>query len=387
MSPKGNHPVPPNPEPVPEPVKEVHCTVFNYSGPLLASLNDDYGHIAIGKFNGIQIIFTLPDGMNYLTGGHLLVTAKGYKDHVSNILIEPDIEGISLIRAVTALPRLVIEGQFFNIFLLQCSDFNLFSRYQSGDYIRDVLAQRHGAGFNCLRVWTYYSIDGIGTCIPDYRKLVSFVELCAEYNLLVEFTAYVDDKYLDVNHWTNLINALSSHPEILLEYCNERHEPKDVIPARSPFHLCSRGSTLSGEETALTPVFDYGNTHWNDAFEWQRKAGHNSGEVAANYGIPIHAGENTRFPDHDSQIHHAFDVAAGCKLFNAGICYHSVRGKNSTLWDGLELDLARETVRGANSVDIKFRNGFYRDEPDGSYLRVYSKEISTGEKCYVSIRY
>lgn len=189
---------------------------------------------------------------------------------------------------------------------------------------------------------------------------------------------------MDVSHWSNLIEALKDRPEVLIEYCNERHQP-DVIPTKDPYHLCSRGSGLSSDDP-IEPIWDYGSVHWNSAFEWQRKTGHNSWELAIRYGKPMHSGENTRFPDNDSSLAHAYDSAAGCKLFNAGYCYHSVSGKNSTLWNGIELECAIQTWRGANSVPIKYRNGLYRNLAPGDYLRRYSRTVG-GDEWIVQIRH
>lgn len=212
--------------------------------------------------------------------------------------------------------------------------------------------------------------------------MVSFVKLVENYGIYPEFTCYTD--ILDSSHWPTLVSWLKDRPEVLLEYCNEKHYP-NVGHQKSPYHLCSHGSGLSDDDP-VEPVWDYGSVHWNDASEWQRKSGHNTAELAVRYGKPMHAGENTRFSDRDSSLAHAYDSAAGCKLFNAGYCYHSVNGKNSTLWEGDQLAAAIETVKGANSVELKYRLGFYRNLEPESYLRRYSKSLGDDVKI-VPIRY
>jgi len=196
----------------------------------------------------------------------------------------------------------------------------------------------------------------------------------------------VDDKLLPVEHWELLKNSVKDCSNVLLEYSNEYHEPKDVEPAKSSTNLCARGSTLSGEKTARTPVWDYSTSHWNDASEWQRKTGHNSWEMAEGSNAPVSANENTRFPDKDSSAAHAYDSAAGAKLFNAGICFHSVSGKNSTLFSDQEIRLATLAVGGANSVDIRYRHGFYQNLPPGDLLRLYSKSFGD-DRQLVKIRF
>jgi hypothetical protein len=85
----------------------------------------------------------------------------------------------------------------------------------------------------------------------------------------------------------------------------------------------------------------------------------------------------------------AFDAAAGAALLCAGSCYHSVNGKQSALWDGLELECARAWAEGARSVPLEFQKGRYAHpanlEGPGD-LRVYQRVLPDGRAHTVKIR-
>jgi hypothetical protein len=303
------------------------------------------------------------------------------------------------------LARLTTAGQFFRretgeyFTARQCSDFNLLNRWQRGEDIDPVLAQRAACGFNLLRVWTLFDIPGIGrmpSC--DYVMIPEFVARCASFGLYVEFTAYTGIN--DPLHWERLCQAaLISHPEPLLELVNEldqnTNEPDsdgrvfDLSLHDQPGGLLTSHGSNGSQAQPVQPPWTYEVMHYNDSPEWWRKTGHNSMSDAADIsGRPCSANENTRF-DHDQNMQHAFDAAAGAALLCAGACCHTPRGKTSELWDGAELEWAMAWANGAKSVSLEAQDGRYvhaveLEGPDD--LRVYQRVLADGRAFTVRIR-
>jgi hypothetical protein len=76
-------------------------------------------------------------------------------------------------------------------------------------------------------------------------------------------------------------------------------------------------------------------------------------------------------------------------LLCAGSCYHSVRGKSSELWDGVELECAEAWVDGAKMIPLDFHTGQYHHRTDletPGIIRAYDRTISDGRQCVVTIR-
>lgn len=302
-------------------------------------------------------------------------------------------------RAAKPLPRLVTRGQFFALdtgdyfTAIQCSDFNLLNRWQHGEDIRPILEDR--AGFNMLRVWTAFDIPGIGTFLDiDYERLPEFLSLCASYGFYVELCAYTGVN--DPNHWYALISNVRASTNVLLELVNELDQNENEPDAQGRVFrlsdyelptgvLCSHGSNGS-EARPVGPFWDYATFHTNDAFEWQRKVGHNAMEI---WSGPTLSNENTRFIDRDDEDDHAEDAAAGGGLLCAGSCFHSVSGKTSKLFYEDEAMCAAAWIHGANSVRLLFQDGRYvhRADLEGpDDLRVYQRVLDTGEAETVRIR-
>lgn len=302
------------------------------------------------------------------------------------------------------LANLITRGQFFaletgeHFTAIQCSDFNLLNRWQHGEDIRPVLQQRRDCGYNMLRVWTAYDIPNVGTFTDiDYARVPEFAAFCASYGHYVEFTAYTGIN--DPAHWPSLIRAAQPcRTRPLLELVNEldqnTNEPdshgrifrlEDYAKAPAPL-LSSHGSNGSQAPPVL-PVWTYTHLHLNDAFEWWRKP-HNGMEVADEHGVPCHVGEMTRTPDRDSNPDHFFDAGACSALLPAGGCLHSVQGKLSGLWQGIELVCANAFAAGARSVTLGCQDGPYTHRADlegSTYLRVYERPVN-GLMCQVYIR-
>jgi len=303
-----------------------------------------------------------------------------------------------------ALPRLRIDGQFFRLetgerwTAIECSDFNLLNRWQHGEDITPVLAQRSDAGFNLLRVWTLYDLAAahIGTFLDiDYGRIPAFLALCASYGCYVEFTAYTSLERRD--HWGKLVQACQGSTNVLLELVNEGDLPVNQIDMahydRPLGVLASHGSAGSEVDAPWEP-WDYITQHTNGASEEQRKVGKQAFDHAELTGVPVLTNETSRFPDvgmwrgaDATRVQAlAFDAAAGASLLCAGSCWHSVSGKTSVRWSDAELAAAVSWVSGAHSVAVACQSGDYRRRDDlltDDLLRVYQRG-DTG--CIVRIR-
>jgi hypothetical protein len=301
------------------------------------------------------------------------------------------------------LPRLRVRGHAFELetgepfTAIQCSDFNLLCRFQSGEDIRPILQQRVGCGFNLLRVWTLYSIPNIGYYLDiDYAQVGPFLRLCATFRLYVEFTAYTSTERPD--HWDRLVAAAKTESNALIELVNEGTIPVNRIDlaryARPTGILASHGSGGSEGDPPWAP-WDYITFHTNGADEEQRKVGKQAFDLAETAGVPVLTNETSRFPDvgmwrgADAARRRAlaYDSASGAALLCAGSCFHSVQGKTSVLWDAETVDAALAWTAGARSVPIAVQHQDYRRRDDlltPDLLRVYQR--GTTEAGIVRIR-
>ncbi len=301
-------------------------------------------------------------------------------------------------------PHVFMVGDATRFTAIQATDFNLLARYlrEGSVAIRAVLQQRQQAGFNMLRVWTLMLLAqyGIGDLTLEefpnlYQAIPSFVALCTEYGLYVEFTAYTGIN--DPNHWVRLGNAARlCHPRPILELVNEddvNHEPDSqgrVFNSQqyAPLAglLCSHGSNGSGR-WPITPYWDYLTFHTNDAPEWQRKVGHNAMEIGGIDHYTVLTNENTRYPDRDQSLPHAQGAAESAALLCAGSCFHSVHGKCSQEWTGIELDAAKVWAASARKVDLTFQQGTYHHAIEletPAILRAYQR-ILPDHRAYTAL--
>lgn len=270
-----------------------------------------------------------------------------------------------------------------------------------------MLHERSTIGFNLLRVWGAFWDTNTGGPIPDigrlvpsehpdyYEQLPRFMALCASYGLYVEFTAFTGP-HID-GYWDGLGHALQGVSTVLVELVNEndahavRIDPRAYVPLKHV--LCSHGSNAS-EHLPPRPWWQYEVMHFNEAFEWQRKSGHNSLEISAGdpegnitpSHVPVIANENPR-PDRDGNITHFYDAAAGAALLCAGSCFHSQSGKRSGLFTAQDRPFAEAWVAGADSVNLEYQEGRYVREDPGQYLRVYSRVNPDGSRETVEIRH
>jgi hypothetical protein len=309
-------------------------------------------------------------------------------------------------RERAALPRLRTRGQFFELetgerwTAIETSDFNLLARYLNGEDIRPVLAQRAEIGFNLLRVWTLMDLQqfGIGRLRleehPDlYQKLPAFLELCAERKLYVELTAYTGIN--DPNHWTALLSAVASSPNVIVELVNELDQNSDEPDhlgrvfdlnrfARPPPPILASHGSNGSQARPVQPFWDYATFHTNGAPEEQRRVGHDALQI---WNGPTLTNETSRHPDSVRDRNKAFDAAAGAALLAAGSAFHSVHGKSSQLFEGIELELAKAWVAGARSVPLECQTGAFVQRQDlqgPSTLTVYQR--GDDPRCLVTIR-
>ncbi len=274
------------------------------------------------------------------------------------------------------------------------SDFNLYHRWFSGEDVDAVRDQRHELGFNSVRVWTAYDIPLIGRCDPYrsgfYDQIPEFMGWLEDGGLYAEVTAFTgpypffptDDAF--VEHWESLIAVLESCTNLLdLEVVNEcDNHPNAGVPygrIRRPNCRSSHGSNVQ-DAPPKEPHWDVAG-YRSPGNEWQRKVGHNAMEWADTWNIPVWTNEYPR-TDNDPNLQHWYDGAASSVLLCAGAgCFHSPSGKDSTLFEGQELDCANAFVSGALSVPLEFQTGRYTVNnppyPSG-IIRLYQRTLPDG---------
>lgn len=424
-------PTPPSPPPIVT-VREVQLTVWTPADPTATLVVDGTDtHPAWSAIcsstrldaAGVKVICQLPADAPAPRGSHLRVLADGFDPGAvdfATIVFQSgvpisvqEVPGIRLKPAFVALVPWMRAGQFFRqvdggrVTAIQASDFNVYNRFLNGENIDPVLEQRAALGYNLLRIFTAYNVcppgagcQEIGRLVPRehpeyYARIPEFLHRLARFQLRAEFVAFTgpyeslfandDDK---VAHWDRLIAAVSPETNAILELVNELDQAANanlpIARLRQPVGvLASHGSNGSQAEP-VKPYWGYVTFHTNDAPEWVRKVGHNCWELSDG---PCLANENTRSADHFTSNDLAFDAAAGAALLAGGSAFHSVHGKNSTLWSGLELENARAWANGAKSVPLTCQDGGYkhRDDLEGSaYLRVYQR--GNDPACIVRIR-
>ncbi len=285
----------------------------------------------------------------------------------------------------TVLAPLGVYNQFFRLATgepftaIECSDFNLFARYLDEGVlaIQPVLQQRQQCGFNLLRVWTLFDIPGIGTLRLEehadlYDHIPAFTDVCAQFGLRVEFTAYDAARRcrtLPLLEGVNELDQNTNEPDHLGRVFNGLW--LDYQQAHGL--LASHGSNGS-QAQPVQSYWDYLTFHTNGAFEEQRKVGHNAMEWSTR---PVLTNETSRSENYPSLASFAFDSAAGAALLCAGSCFHSPNGKKSQLWEGKELDQALQWASGARSVSLVCQEYAYAHRTDlegaADVLRAYGR--------------
>lgn len=134
--------------------------------------------------------------------------------------------------------------------------------------------------------------------------------------------------------------------------------------------LLSNGSKATGDETPLDPIQDLIEYHTNDQFEWWRKGGHNSWEMAGRHHRATYPSEETR-TDKDPSLIHYEDAGKS----EAAMCFatmiHTPEGKNA---DPFNFSLAHVQAhnQGVFAVPLAQRRGAYQRYINPAVLREYS---------------
>lgn len=431
-------PTPVDPPQPPAPLRLVQATIRTPSGvepeDLVSSLSTDAPYtIACTRAADVpRIICTLDSGFpiggpNDVYGGTLSVSAKGYVAHSERLLLtgrSMDLPDIMLEDEFKPLPRIQVRGRAFYLetgapfVYLEGTDFNLYSRYLSGEDITPLLAQRRDAGIQMLRIFTAYDIcpvvtpscrQTIGRLLPSehpnyYASIAPFSNLVAKYGLYIEFvglTAGPDGKVLPTNndkilHWNSLKAAVAPLTNVQLELINEWDHPANKIPEElyTLLHrttaptLSSRGSAIQDVDPK-TPGWDYLTYHPATWGEYPRKPGHNGWETSVKFKLPVANNEMIRYPDSTSNLDHAYDMGLGCKFFGTPCTLHSVSGKNSTLFNNVELAAAKAMRAGMDAIPDYCQFGFYvhRSDLENAQISRGYEMVGVGPGCLIQIRH
>lgn len=401
-----------NPVPEPPVYRTIHLHISDSDGLGIESMiffnHEDIEGFVSSNEHGTAHILNVPGHVRYF---NLTINSLHYEELNTRVEIPADIEydvpSLILYKIAVTLQKLKVVGQVLRkvnderFTVIECSDFNLLARYLNGENIDPVLRQRVICGYNTLRVFTAFNVITIGLLIPNnypdyYEQVAEFLDYCEEFGLYVELTAFSgpyqsfftnDDA--KIAHWENLKNCVRNSNNVLLELVNEGDQnankdlPFDKLTRTTNGILSSHGSKGS-ESWPFEPHWDYATFHTNEASQWQRKVGHNAMEI---WSGPTIANENRRSPDRYNQSYLGYDAAAGAALLCAGSCFHSVNGRSSNLWSGIELDNAIEWAKGAVSIPLTCQGLHYKHREDlenwpensgydpskPTYLRVYQR--------------
>ncbi len=390
------------------------CTLVHDDGPTFVAVdgigaNGRPGHIfsidGVGDGHGARLTVEKVGFATVNQRGTLWLSRPGSfaEFDVDDVILNPRQEA----------PPLQVRGHFFALAdgrpwtIIEASDFNLYGRYltEGADAIQPVLAQRQECGFNTLRVWTLYDVPGIGHLLPSehpdfYARLPDFLALCGAYGLHVELTVFTGTKRLMPSraaqqaHLDQICSAVRAFngplpnqtSRTLIEVGNEWNEGDNAwfLDLRYPTDLLlaagSVGSDTWPTELGL-PVLQYQTWHGNDTDEWQRKSGREPQLMAEAQGGTAISNENTRYTDRDASLGHAQGAAESAALLGGGSCYHSINGKLSLPWVGVELEAAKVWAASARKVPLEFQQGRYNHatnlEPPG-VLRAYQRILGDG---------
>lgn len=395
----------------PAAARSVAVTIRNAPRPNATLLTDDgrrvecaLATLADGVPRAVCVLHPdTPDGW----GAHLTVTAPERLAQTIDFSLAPAVfsdglPDIALAAEFIPLPRLVVDGQFFTLAtgepwtgVLE-SDFDLLGREAAGEDVEPVLEQRARAGYNWARVFTAYDVPKIGRLWPsEHPDLYSTViprlsRKAARHGLYIEYVGFTgpypffSGTDAMVAHWNALTASACADTNNTLELVNEfdhpanKGVPLELMQRPPPPCLASHGSAVQ-DSAPVQPFWDYITFHSAEP----RKIVHNCwSDYADPSGRPCVVNETGRAPDNEDSLAHWQDVGRGCALMVAGCAFHSVHGKDSTLWTGKELELATAFAQFAHAVPLVFQQGQYthRDdlEPGPApcpCVRVYSKRL------------
>lgn len=301
------------------------------------------------------------------------------------------------------LPELRADGQFLRtdtgdrFTIIDRTDFALYERYlrEGADAIKPVLAERQAVGFNMARIFLLNT--SVHHLLPwewpnFYSDLPRFCALLAQYGTYGNFVVFTQaqnlmpDLVTQQNHLRAVYDALRDVPCVISKVNEQNQHDNGVRPEilaapkpQGARFLLSNGSNGSDSDT-VEPVAD-GVEYHIIGWEYQRKVGHNTMEVADAHDRFGWCSESQRFPDNDRSLIHAYDAARAAALLCAGSTFHSVPGKLAMPF-GSTLPYAQEWARGAKSVDLEYCIGRYTHRTDlegGDVIRAYSRLSHLGE--------
>lgn len=416
------------PGPAPAPLRTVQATIRNAAAPSAQLLIDTAERIECG-------LVALPDGVKRAVcslspdtpapfGAHLIVTAPDRQAQTIDLVLsgEPtqSLEDVVLAPSFVALPRLVVDGQYFRLATgerwaaIETTDFNLYARFLANpSSIEPVLAQRAELGFTLLRVFFAFDVCADGNCASHepigrlaprehadfFLRIPAFLQAAARHGLYVEAVAFTgrenwtsDDEM--VAYWNSLISALTDQTNVIVELQNEWDNPPNAgVPLsrmqRPPPPLLASHGSGTIDNTPLQPFWSYITYH---AVE-PRKIIHNCwSDWADPFHVPCIVNETAKIPVADSSLAHAEDNAF-CVLMVAGCAFHSPLGKHSDLFTGTTLTLARAFAQHARRLPLEFRDGFYghRDDLEAGPApcpceRYYEKRLPDGRTFPMPVR-
>ena len=411
--------------------RTVQATIRNASTPSAQLLTDDGKRVecAIVPLPDktpravCELDADTPEGWQ----GHLTITAPERTPQTVDFVLQvfsvlglnQDVGEVALRPSFVALPRLVVEGQFFRLATgerwpaIEATDFNLYARFLADpSSIEPILAQRADLGFTLLRVFLAFDVcpidcqshEPIGRLAPlehpdFFARLPAFLQAAAKHGLYVEAVAFTgrenwpsDDAM--VAYWQQLTQTLADQTNVIVELQNEYDNgPNAGVPIarmqRPPPPLLASHGSATVDNLPLEPYWSYATYH---AVE-PRKIIHNCwSDVADPHDVPCIVNETAKMPVADGSQAHAEDIAF-CVLMVEGCAFHSPQGKHSDLFTGSTLTLARAFAQHARALPLEYREGFYghRDDLESGPApcpceRYYTKTLSDGRSFPIPVR-
>lgn len=295
-----------------------------------------------------------------------------------------------------------LDGQFCRyaddgteLLINESTAFRLFARYRAGEAKADAFAQNCvDHRINMVRV---SGMQDTGLYLPDpelqyrifpddetyYRDLDAFLDWTGSYGLYVDFVCCMQtqtlmpDRNAQVRHVQRVFEVLHARSSFVSKVneqgVHDNSVSDDVLQISKPTgaaFLLSTGSKESGDETPLQPLGDLIEYHDNDAFEWWRKGGHNSMEMANHNGRAGYPSEETR-TDKDPSLIHFEDAGKSEAAMCLACMIHSPEGKNADPF-GFSLAHLDAHNRGVFDGGVNHRRGPYARYDNPAVLRDYS---------------
>jgi hypothetical protein len=228
------------------------------------------------------------DGLGTIDGFAISVQAPGHAPYLDQVYRHPNLDTpggmpISLQPWPSGgrLPRLHAEDWAFKDEAghrwVWCG-FSLFRAYQrflAGEDLGDVLRQARDLGANVVRVLgMFHWSDGNGPLHPQdhphyYDALPAFLDLCAHFDLYVEFCVFADTGHImnepdQQTHFQKVCDALRPCTNAFLELVNENDAHENHVNIASfpkPDGITSCSGSNGGGSNPPGPYWDYSALH------------------------------------------------------------------------------------------------------------------------------